>query len=518
VNKVIVRFRNWIFRQRTNASASELPFTFRNVSRSLWILSGITILAGFLRLLYLGRESLWWDESLSVAVAHLDWKSLWNLLSRFEGNMALYYGLLHLWINFGESEHVVRSLSTLAGLMAVPSIYALGRRLFGTKVGLIGAMLLATNTFHIKYSQEARGYALLVLLVILSSLFLLRAIEDHSVGNWAGYVLTSVCAVYSHFFGVLVIGAQLISLAVFLPRNVPWKRLLVSLSLIAFLLLPAALFVIGNGSTSRLGWIPRPTVYSVFSLYFYSFAGGGRLLFLAYSVLCSIACVFAVRAWLHRKASFDSWHYALLLSWSVFPVVALLVISLRSPVFLDKYLIICLPPLVLLASVGLSQIRHRGLLAGCLLVLLIMSGRRVFFSQRSLEKEDWRGATSYVVSHGSPQDGVLFYLYGGRFSFDYYVRRLLPASQGWKVAYPEPWDWENGWTQAELDNSLIGLLPERHEQVWLFLSHNAVSQPRRERTRSIQRSLANQYPNVEETDFNGVRVFRYSRGEPAETP
>ena len=516
MDKVTVRFRNWFFGQGTKVAASELSCTSRNVPGSVWILLGITIVAGLLRLLDLGRESLWFDESLSVAVAHLDWKSLWNLLSRFEGNMALYYGLLHLWINFGESEFVVRSLSTLAGLMAVPSIYALGRRLFGAKAGLIGAMLLATNTFHIKYSQEARGYALVVLLVILSSFFFVRAIEDQSVSNWVGYVLTSVCAVYSHFFAVLVIGAQLISLAVFLPRNVPWKRLLVSLSMIGSLLLPVAMFVMRNGNSSRLGWIPPPTLYGVYSLFFYSFAGGGRLLFLAYSVLCTVAALLAVRAWLHHRASFETWHYALLLTWLVFPMAATLAVSLRSPVFLDKYLIICLPPLVLLASVGLSQIRHRGLLAGCLLVLLILSARRVFFTHKVIEKEDWRGATSYVVSHGSPQDGVLFYLYGGRFSFDYYVRRLLPASQGWKVTFPEPWDWEKGWIQAELDDSLIGLLPERYEHVWLFLSHNDLSQTRQQRADSIQRSLANEYSNVEVTDFRGVKVFRYSRREPAQ--
>jgi uncharacterized membrane protein len=98
--------------------------------------------------------------------------------------MGLYYCLLRLWVNLGESEFVLRSLSALAGVLAVGLVYVLGKRLFDTKVGLIGAALLATNSFHIQYSQEARAYSLMVLLTALSSLFFLRAIGHSSRNEW----------------------------------------------------------------------------------------------------------------------------------------------------------------------------------------------------------------------------------------------------------------------------------------------------------------------------------------------
>lgn len=141
---------------------------------------GIMILATLFRLFHLGSESLWLDEIISVAIAHLDWGTFWRVLSRFEANMAFYYGLLHFWIKLSESEVVVRSLSVIAGLLTVPVSYTLGKRMFGTRAGLLSALLLAINTFHIRFSQEARAYALVVLLTSLSSLFFIRAIERPS--------------------------------------------------------------------------------------------------------------------------------------------------------------------------------------------------------------------------------------------------------------------------------------------------------------------------------------------------
>ncbi len=161
----------------------------RYVSTAPYILVGILILAALLRLLHLGRESLWWDEALTVAIVRLDWEAFWKVLSHSEANMGLYFCLLRLWVNLGESEFVLRSLSALTGVLGVGLVYVLGKRLFDTKVGLIGAALLATNSFHIQYSQEARAYSLMVLLTALSSLFFLRAIEHSSRNEWVSRAL-----------------------------------------------------------------------------------------------------------------------------------------------------------------------------------------------------------------------------------------------------------------------------------------------------------------------------------------
>ncbi len=74
--------------------------------------------------------------------------------------------------------------SALAGVLTVPVAFAAARRLFSPRAGVILAALVACNPLLIWYSQEARSYALLVLLTSLSLLAFLRAREEPSPRPW----------------------------------------------------------------------------------------------------------------------------------------------------------------------------------------------------------------------------------------------------------------------------------------------------------------------------------------------
>ena len=183
-----------------------------------------------------------------------------------------------------------------------------------------------------------------------------------------------------------------------------------------------------------------------------------------------------------------------------------------KPIFVDRFLIVCLPALVLLAAIGVSQIRQRWILAGSLVVLLLLSVRKIPWYGAQLEKEDWRGTTSYVVSHASPKDGIVFYTSYGRLGFDYYARRLRPRSQTCKVAFPDRLDF-NAATKVDPDDSLLASLPQQYEQIWLFVRFNELDPQLQRRDRSIEAILASEYPNAIEKRFRGMRVLQYSRGE-----
>src|SRR5260370_1916890 len=114
--------------------------------------------------------------------------------------MVLYYALLRFWTRFGEREVFIMLLSVLFGLAALPIVWAIGDRLLGRRVGLIAASLLAINAFHIKYSQEVRGYSLLVLLAALSMFLFVRGIEQPSRQTWIMYALFATLTILYHFF------------------------------------------------------------------------------------------------------------------------------------------------------------------------------------------------------------------------------------------------------------------------------------------------------------------------------
>src|SRR5687767_9124922 len=117
-------------------------------------LASIAVLALGLRLHLLGWKSFWPGEGVSGASGPLPWSDFFKLLWRREANMSFYYLLLRGWTGLGDSEFVIRSLSVVFAIATLLVVYALGRRMFGTQTGLLAALLLATNAFHLRYSQE----------------------------------------------------------------------------------------------------------------------------------------------------------------------------------------------------------------------------------------------------------------------------------------------------------------------------------------------------------------------------
>src|SRR5690348_10859447 len=84
---------------------------------------------------HIGAKTFWFDEGVSAVIARLDCYNFVRILWRREGNMSLYYLLLRGWILLGHSESFLRSLSLIFAVGTVPAIYALGKRLFSTRIG-----------------------------------------------------------------------------------------------------------------------------------------------------------------------------------------------------------------------------------------------------------------------------------------------------------------------------------------------------------------------------------------------
>ena len=483
------------------ASATQRRFT-----PASYVVIAITVVAALLRFFNLGRESLWFDEGISVFIAHLNWRALWQTVSASEVNMALYYVLLHLWIVFGQGEFIVRSLSALAGLIAVPVVYLLGKRMFNSRVALITSLLLATNTFHIKYSQEARAYSLVLLLATLSSLFFIRAVERRAWIDWLWYVVFAALAPYSHFYALLVLGAQWVSLLTLDPRNVPWRKFAISAGIIALLCLPLVVYVVKDHS-GHLAWISRTTLFDLYGL-FWVFAGS-RFLILPFLAASIAAVFFLVSVWRKSECGYQNWRYAFLLIWLLFPVLVTFAISLWKPIFIDRFLIVCLPPFLMLAAIGLSRISSRWQLAGALAVLLVLEGQSLWKFETKLTKEDWRGASTYILSHESHFDGLIFYIPPGQFAFDYYVRLEGRANAMGKIVSTLE---DDTGRMPESGVSLELHLAKQFPRIWLIETH-LLDRTLVKKSLAIRAILANQYPDVLEQRFRGVDVILYSSHE-----
>jgi 4-amino-4-deoxy-L-arabinose transferase-like glycosyltransferase len=475
------------------------------------IVAGIALLATALCFLFLGRNSLDLDEVVSIEYARSDWGAFWAALSH-DTNMALYYVILRVWIGLGTNEFFTRALSVIPAVMTAPLVYSVGARLFSSRVGFLAALLLTGNAFYIQYAQDARSYSLLLCLATLSSYLFVKYVERPSGKIWIGYVAASVLAIYSHFFAALVPVAHWASFLRTRPQSVPWKGIFASAVCIVLFSLPLAAIVVFGHQSENVGSIPRLTLFSVYPLLYLTGGApwldrmGGRLLMLAYMSLCLLGLLAVRRACSERQSDVEAWHYDFLLAWLTAPILLTFGLSVVVPLFYPRYLISILPALVLLATLGLVQVRPGVLRAGAFAVVAMLVARSLVTYYSDFPTEDWRGVTEYIGLHAQPRDALLFYAL--RDPYDYYAGRLhTPETPS--IVFPS----DNG-SPSMTSSSVVTSLSCFH-RAWLVLSHDHEPNDNSRFGDVLTRTLARWGSLLNEKTFWGIRVLLYARDQPA---
>jgi 4-amino-4-deoxy-L-arabinose transferase-like glycosyltransferase len=175
------------------------------------LVAAITVLGLLLRLPSFG-DSLFGDELSAYYVVNVH--SLGTVIHLLSGhstelNPPLFFMLA--WVSEkigGDSAQALKLVSLLAGTATIPLTYVLGRRTLGGRAGTVASALVALCPFLIFYSTEARPYALLVMLLLLSTLALLNAVQTGRPAWWAAYAALSCAAAYTHFTAVFLLAGQ----------------------------------------------------------------------------------------------------------------------------------------------------------------------------------------------------------------------------------------------------------------------------------------------------------------------
>ena len=153
--------------------------------RPLLIAPAIVIGLGGLLLYFACRSDMWLDEALSVNIARLPLSDLRQAL-KHDGAPPLYYVLLHVWTGvFGTGDLAARSLSGVCMAGAVVVTWFAARRFGSTRIAWLAAIVMLANPFAIRYSTEARMYALEILLVAAGILAFQRMLDSPTVGRAA---------------------------------------------------------------------------------------------------------------------------------------------------------------------------------------------------------------------------------------------------------------------------------------------------------------------------------------------
>jgi mannosyltransferase len=433
----------------------------------LWLLLLPGLACGALGLLFLDEKSVWLDESVSATLVQLDWATLTDVLVGREANMALYHLLLKGWTAaFGAGEFAIRSLSVLCAAGAAYAVSALSARMLGSRTGFVSGMLFAANPVVLVFAQTARGYALCLLLAVVAELLFLHAVHDGARTAWLGYAVVAALAACANLMVLLLPMANAVAAAA-LPRPVARRRDL-ALSTVLVLVLVAPLLVLARrANVGGVGWIsgtaagqlverlnavvPAPVTLAL---------GGAAVLGAGVATLRRL-----------RPAAPGTHRFVVLLlgSWLLVPVLGIVALSIGyRPLLVPRYLVYCLPPLVILAAAAIVRLRPRGLaLAGVVAALSVSLALDVIW-YRSPPREDWRSAVATVTSRQDVGDGVLFSPAFARMPFDYYRARGPRPAELEVVGPPGPGDGRlRALGHVPVDRAAIAAAAGRVDRLWL---------------------------------------------------
>lgn len=427
----------------------------------------------------LGAPSIWFDEAFSVELARQPLPVIWHIIWGPEPNMELYYLLLHFWLGFTgwlgvlPTEFVVRFPSTIFAALSTVVVYLLGRRFLGTTAGIVAAILYLLNDLQLLYAQQTRAYSLQLLLICLAwyALFVVLFQQAHAKRWWTCFILATTLAVYSHLFSILVLLAQLLAFGGLLIVPGPWRDrarqqlrpMLLSLLSIGILIIPMLLESLHG---SKTGWLPIPHLHDLSNL-FLTIYGASKFYLLIIFLCCALGLFVAVLPYLPgsralrgiimpekgvaevEQARFRQWLPVAfgLVCWIVVPVIVSYIVSQGSTrLFSSRYLVVIVPPLCLLAGLGVGALRWRSTRMLVALVVMLVALYYVPVYYRSAQVEDWNTAVPWLEQHYAAGDGLVCYdsdvQQGCQIAVEYYLH-AYPSPAHFTNDSPGGFSWQN---------------------------------------------------------------------------
>lgn len=458
-------------------------------------LAGVVGMLGTVRL---GAKSFWHDEAFTAAMVELPFGRFMEVTAGRELNQGLYYLVLRSWsAAFGTGEAALRSASVLGAMATVALVVVLGRRLVGGRAGVLAGVVLAVNPFVVEYAQEARSYTLTLAVLVGAGITLCRALERPSAGRLAVYAAVAGLSVYVHFFAGLVVVAQMVGAVV---ARLPWRRVVPAWAAIVMASAPVLVFLAAV-DTDDVDTVARPTLSSALDVV--ATMAGGTALFVVLMGLGALAV-----GGRRRPAG-----TRLLALWVVLPIVATFVFSVTvKPMFLDRFLIVVLPALALLAGSGLARLPSiPQAVALTVVAALSVSGLIDWYGGE--KQKDWRSASAFVLDSYQPGDAISFVRPHVRTAFDYYNRRAADPVAPGAILSP-PAEWQIGDLKADIpafDAASVARAAPRHPRLWAFFTHRPGPGTFGSEVVDATEAIEARYRAVDERDFDGLVVVVYER-------
>jgi uncharacterized membrane protein len=478
------------------------------------VLIFILAIAAFLRFYQIDKLSFWSDELLSVQVAY---STFFSQIWFRNPHMILFNLILSFWVRIFPTtfQEMLRTLPAIFSLLSIPVMFMLGKVMLkdkkeGSIIGLMAAFFVAINSFHIQYAQELRSYSLVFLLTLLSTLFLIKAIEKpKSKIRWLVYSVLIIASFYSHLFSVFILIAHMVSLLILLKNKefgFPYKYVIASFMSIIVALAPL-LLVSYVKRNMQIPWIPELT-FNLFLSFLVVLAGNqGMLLLIWYAVLVIAGLFFGFKLLNQQKTFLIKWKIILIVNCLFLPILFTIFISIFRPIFWPRYLLFVMPYLAIIAAMGvfsmmsLKSWKNRNFIAIVALVVFVLLssiGIKNYFL--NYNKEDFRGVAK-LISKRCVNSLRVYYPFWINNAFTYYN----PSSKS-QIA------WSSDLGEQYSFKEITSRISNKYNSACLIISvAHLNTAPKNQNLSEVQSFLFKKFSNRYEINYYQFIVYIYSK-------
>lgn len=372
----------------------------RHDPRGQWTLAlaAILLVATVLRV----REALltpfWFDETFTLWTVRAGLPSMFRLLA-LDTHPPLHSLLVWGWRAIGgENELWLKSLSIIFGLGTIAALYGFTRELFGARTALLAAALLALHRTAVYFSQEARSYGLLWLLLLLAAWTAWRWIERGQRRDAVLFVLSATAALYTHYLAGVVIGFLWMWGVIALHRDRARLLRWVGLhAVVAVLFTPQLPTLFLQMKRTHETWVPPATLATLLNL--------ARQIALGATYLVVPWFAFALLPlfrWKEARAA------SLLLTVSLVPILTTFALTRLGvqTFFLERYLFLTLPAWCGLVAAGITGVRWRWSRWPLALLFLALDARSFALHHPMPEPVELQKAAAFLTARARPTDIV----------------------------------------------------------------------------------------------------------------
>ena len=367
----------------------------------------LLLLNFILKIIFLDSRDIAMDEPFTIFYAQADLKEIFTMLPG-ENNPPLFFLLLHFWIKiFGISAFSVRFLPFVFSCLTALMVFQTGRRFFSMKMGMAAALIFTFSNYQLLFAHEARVYSLFALLTSCSMyLFMLLRRQPGSRRIMLLLSGVNILLLYSHFFGFLVIGIQIIAmLSISQYRAKVFKSFMIALGVTLLAYIPYFPVLISRYSSSAVSgtWVSPPVISDLYTmLWRYSNAPVATVFMIGVLGIAALLWLFRLVKG-QNQTSPDS---KVLLIWFLIPYLAMFLISFIMPVFLDRYTVFISIGYYLLVALALDSLpeKNRIFTAVSAMAILLMA---VTFSPDLDNKRRLKEATGRIESLKGPGTAVI---------------------------------------------------------------------------------------------------------------